>query len=356
MPDSILNKYLRGGAVQATRRAINKMRQATVAGIRRRGAAQLYRKRARNLAKQGGGVLARNLRGVSGLVTHSSYASSRPANKKVETMKLIVPNKVYVNQTPMGLVVPAGFQASLTDASLDIGILQTLNNKVPTSVTTGMPGTNRLVVKSFSKEYHITNNTNATIELEIYDICPRKDIPGAQQFSCNSQLYPVTDNPYSYWKAGVYAAEGGTPALPYPSDFLGSRPSDSQFFKDFWLVKGHRKMYLPLGSGHTHTVNLAPNWLLTEDLATSNTMTSWKGLTHWVMFTARGLPVVDTAGTTVTTSSVSLPIVSTYRANFCFVQDTRNSAYMVDSLTTPAPTDEAFINAASGQVDTLKTA
>lgn len=300
----------------------------------------------------------RILRGATGLITQSAFALHRAPSKKVAAMELVVPTKVFTSNYPIQLGCLAGFQKATHDVCLGTSDLQNLQQLMP-NIAPGPPGrnegTSRLVIKSFHKEYSITNNTNATLELDIYDIILKKDLPNSNQCLSNGQTYTLSPNPEDYWAEGTLASEGQVSGFsPPPSELLGVFPQDSQFFKDYFKVAQKRVLHMPLGSGHRHTVSLTPNYMLTESIASGTAIAAYQGLTVFTMFVVRGFPITDTDAALVTTSSGTLAMVACERTRYCWVADTRSSGYYSDQLTSPVGVNEALINAATGAIDQVR--
>jgi len=297
----------------------------------------------------------RILRGATGLITQSKFSARKPASRQVKTMEMIVPTKVYTNNYPIQLGTFAGFQNAATDMNLGYATVSSLTSLLPPELSASQQGSTRLVIKGYDKCYTMTNNTNATVELDIYDIAMKNDVPLSQQVVSNGSFYTLSPgDPWTYWKQGCLASEGAaTGVTPTPAEFLGCIPSDSSFFKDYFKVLKKQTIHMPLGSGHRHYVNLTPNWLVTEGIATSTRYQGWAGHTIYCMFVLRGFPVSDDANISVTSSSGTVAIVASERARYCFVTDNRQSGYYLDGLTSPAAGNQQFINAASGAVSTL---
>jgi len=298
----------------------------------------------------------RILQGTSGLITQSKFNLRKPANKRVALMEQIVPTKVFTTNYPLQHGVSAGFQNALVDRSLGWDELGQINSLLPATFSATNEGPKRCVIKGYDKVYTITNNTNATVELDIYDIVLRKDVPKNQSVLSNGLYYNLNGaSPWTYWQQGTLASEGATStSTPTPAEFLGCIPSDSQFFKDYFKVLQKKTLHLPLGSGHRHYVNLTPNWLVQESEMTSTVYDGLAGHTVYVMMVLRGFPVTDASGALVTSSSGTLSLVVSKRVRYCFVQDNRASGYYLDGLTTPADGDQQFINAASGAIDVIQ--
>lgn len=297
----------------------------------------------------------RILRGTTGIITQSNFAAHHPASKKVATMELVVPNKVITSNYPLQLGVFAGFQNALVNATLNWAQLGALNSLLPPATSSTNEGPKQLVVKSVEKVYTMTNNTNATMELDIYDIVLKKDVPKSQLVLSNGIYYTLLGDPWTYWKQGTLATEGQASTFtPTPAELLGVLPSDSPFFKDYFKVLQKKTVHLPLGSGHRHTVNLTPNWLVKESEMTSSVYNGLAGHTMYCMFVVRGFPVTDTSGALITTSAGNIAVVVSERTRYCFVSDNRTSGYYLDGLSTPADIDQSLINAATGAIDTLK--
>jgi len=308
-------------------------------------------------------AINQKLRGASGLVTESSFAITIPMNEQVKTMKLVVPNKVRLTQyASPTLTCDPGFQNYFNFSLLDYNFLNALNATLPPSSVGGAigqsTGPNRLVVSNVQSEYVITNVTNATLEVEIYDCTVKKDVPSGLILGTGGKNYNVTGgNPVEFLLQGVLASEGAnTGVTPSPALFVGSVPQDSVFFKDYFKIEKQTSITMPLGSAHRHKINLGVNKLINEEIMNNNLTLAIKGLTYFTMIRIKGLPVIDAsgAGDLSTTSSGAIACVQSQRVKYCFVSDARATGTYIDNLTSPALGNQGMINAVSGQIEQVQ--
>ena len=219
-------------------------------------------------------------------------------------------------------------------------------------------GVQRCVLESLQSEISMVNQTNATTELEIYDISLRRDLPLSNSLRLNNgNTYTLIASPSSYWDKGTNAiANEADNTLPYPSDIIGSSPFDSPFFKDYFRVKKRTQVVLPQGAHHKHIVLLKPNHLMDEVESQTGTMYGFKGLTMYSLVVIKGTPSTDTdAADAPTTTPTLLACVQSFRYKFTWVQDETYTGSYTTNLTTPVP-QPTIINIGSGQLDTFKEA
>lgn len=161
----------------------------------------------------------------------------------------------------------------------------------------------RIFLESMTYTYLITNATNAPIEMDFYDIEPRRD----------TSLGPVT-----VWNSGMNertAANGGTAV---GSELYGGVPEMSAQFKKIYRVTKKTRVLLPAGGFHKHTGFIKWSRWVPQSLIvnTSNPNTVWAGYTHATMIALRGYPISDTTASVVTTAASEVLFAKSYNYKY----------------------------------------
>lgn len=207
----------------------------------------------------------------------------------------------------------------------------------------------RLVVQSIVSNVTIANACTAPVELEIYDIVLKRDLPLALQWTQNSNTWTVgLAYPDQCWDLGSYANNtqiptGGTG----PRANIAASPFDSTLFNAYFKVKKRTKVLLGQGGIHRHTIVSTPNKILDSVLfnqVSNASMTTpvsgnlgWKSLTTFCMVVQKGTPCSNAETVTdVTTSETHVDIVQDWRIKWAYTADNSYGVHNADSLTTPA--------------------
>ena len=213
-------------------------------------------------------------------------------------------------------------------------------------------GARRLVVDSVLCENTVTNVTTAPLEMEIFEISLRKDLPKVWTYLQAGNSYIFDPNPIEYWYEGVNVGVNGSPGSQTAGGTPGCTPYDSQFFKDYFKVDRKSIVLLPQGGSHRHFTNFHPNTLVKEDELDSCYGT--KRLNRWVMINVKGLPIVDktTPGAIrASPATATLSWVQTRRIKFQFVLDALATFTYVNGLSYCLGSNSFLINTGSGQYE-----
>lgn len=228
-------------------------------------------------------------------------------------------------------------------------------------------GTNlpyRINVQSVVGNVTLANACTAPVELEIYDIVLKRDLPLAVQWKQNANTWTVPQMyPDACWDIGSYANNATIPTGGSgPQANIAASPFDSTLFNAYFKVKKRTKVLLGQGGIHRHTVVSKVNKILDSVLFNQianpsvTTPTSgelgWRSLTTFVMVVQKGLPVSDAeAATTVTTAETHVDVVQDFRIKWNYVTDNSYGVYNTDSLTSPATGQ--IINTGNGLAEAI---
>lgn len=157
-------------------------------------------------------------------------------------------------------------------------------NQMLNSIAPGAANnTKRMLCKQSFHEYTISNASNATCYISLYDVYYRRDL---EVVSDPSVLFP-----HYAWNNGEIQ-EGNT--LGY--SMIGSYPTRISQFGEYYAVAKKTTHMLGPGEVHKHKVLLTPNKWITKNLATEKDF--YRGLTAATLFVVQGTPV-DNGGSTL---------------------------------------------------------
>lgn len=166
----------------------------------------------------------------------------------------------------------------------------------------------------------IVNATSGSCVVDIYDIVAKQDVPSSL---ITTDGYDV-GTPYVAWETGMrhQSLQTAVPG-PGPQDQLGSLPTDSQLFNDYYTIKSKKTILLGQNGLHNHKLSMTPNYTLNVNKAqvAIEYLTGLKGITHYTMVVARGQVAsnLDEPANT-TTANALLRAVSTERFTYSWLQ------------------------------------
>ena len=190
----------------------------------------------------------------------------------------------------------------------------------------------RFCVQSLQAEVQLVNSSTASTQVDIYDIVCRRDVP-----ILASAVYNAS-TPQAAWMSGVelqstLSDPGGSPQ----AYIIGSLPTDSQLFKDYYKVIQRKTVLMGPTAQHTHKFSIRTNKEFDRNmLSTMNgTMSGLKGYTHFTMLVTRGQPgLLGAAGGVTTLTNPLLRYVTTERYVYSAVY--RNGSQFTYGNTVPA--------------------
>jgi len=227
-----------------------------------------------------------------------SKASLKAKLRAFPTNTLIDQSSEIANITAGRLYANAIVSANQSEL---IAMIDKLYSQNPTSFgahvgTGGVPAP----INSAIELYHLSTEMLVTwknfhsvgVRFHIYEIHPKRN-----------STYP----PQQAWADGLRETQGhdatGIATNQYP---IGTKPTDSEEFKQLWEIDFHREIYLGPGDTHEHrslyaphkTINTAAVYNVSED---GTALPVIHGHTRFIMYTAHGAPVVSAvAGNAVT--------------------------------------------------------
>jgi hypothetical protein len=201
-----------------------------------------------------------------------------------------------------------------------------------TSLTNG-----RAILKSVRGEVFLTNASNATARVTLYDVVARRDISDAT----------ITDA-VSAWNQGD-TDEGGSSAIPC------SEPKSSKSFTQMFKVVGKTDMLLAQGASHFHTVNFSPNKSI--DYGVAHYAKQYRDITFHVFMVSHGQvddAVTGGAGAGIGASKVNWAVMKEYQTSF--LTDSTTNYAATNSLPTSFTGGENLMDMGDGVAATYATA
>jgi len=313
------------------------------------------------------GFLIRNL---NGNLTESAFnrviGSKTPAVKRTEelTTPLIVSTQETARQdNAFGFQKANSFQL-LTQADLNTMWKQLLGSGAlnSSSMTPGASYVpNRFLIETCQVAINFANVSTAPVELTLYDIVLKRDLPTQLTWNVGIPLTPAVFTPYpeEYWAVGSNLNNGVSPLTPgpTPSQYLGARPTDSTPFNNYFKIVAKKRIMLSQGGVHRHTISLKVNrfidsFMINATGAPDNSF-PWgqRKLAHYLMYNSVGMPCSDLSGVNVTSSDTHLDIIASYRYKCSAVINNQHYVRNYDTLTTPANAN--IVNIGSGKVEAI---
>lgn len=316
----------------------------------------------------------------TGGVTTSSIVYKNKSNLKPDIKRLLKlqPEQSYISQSQGMAVADSGYQVvtqprgNLTTGG-DMREVQresSLNNLemyqgrlYSTTNLATYGSTANLIVNKASMSTMITNQSNATAVVKLYDVIHRKDSNSDQKGS----------SPYRDWH-NLKAMSGGdaNDETSYTNannsmamsasalHVIGATPFTEEAWCQLYKVAKVRTVYLLPGATHIHHQVSNPyrkfHYYQMKDTSSSGSMQSGDAvnpyglayLTTSLMIVAHGMPAVENGGSTVSTAPIKLSMISKFRYDFSFVNPFRNVTTLEDTLTTLAtPFVFSDVNAAT---------
>lgn len=229
----------------------------------------------------------------------------------------------------------------------------TLLSQIYTNIaTSAVYGTNsvktlKIFLNSVTVETLITNQTNATARLILYDIVCRRDTD-------NSTLL----NPSYVLKNTMVdvANEAGSIGTNTNYQTIGFSPFTCKAFTTFYKVRKVTYLDLPAGQNHVHRTTCHPSRWINDELI-RYTANGIKNLTGYTVIQQHGYPDDYSGGTsTVVTGSTSIDYVTKYSYTYQYAVRAINSYMQGNNIGTTGTGNEQTMEQATGAPATVTTA
>jgi len=293
-------------------------------------------------------VAVRRINSVSGGVSNSRfYHGRRRLTKQVLALRRVGAPDTWQDNFSDTVSTQVGLQKFISFGSLLRSQLQQLN-----SLAGNQGAPNRVLVETASTELTFTNITNAAVEVDIYDIKFKRDIPNTTTVALAAGTYIFNSYPENMITEGAKAAASIAPAsLTDPSLYRGAIPYDSQFFKDNCKVIQKTQVMLSSGATHRHQQNVKLNRIASQTVVGNESLSYIKDFSYTTLLCIRGVPVGIAESDDTTTTQSTLNIVSSLRIKWTFVQDATSNLVYNNAL--PVAGDTQVRNIGNGAIESV---
>ena len=201
------------------------------------------------------------------------------------------------------------------------------------STISGVTPTTRMCFLSASAELSFTNQDQAAVKIQIYDLICRRD---------------TNTDAASFWAYGD-TDEGDTSA----EQVVGALPFSSDTLCQYWKVCKCTHLTLEQGKNHVHRIRYTPNKVMSKEVINNSTGAFISRFSIGVLVVIHGLPTNDaTTKTTVSTGACAVDMVYKKQYRYTWVSDTNVSMSGANNLTTSFPGGQDNVNIGTGEVST----
>lgn len=290
----------------------------------------------------------------AGSMTNSlfTYGKGRKISARVKAMRRVgAPDVIMWN---------GGFQCGSSQGKQAFYGFNSLNQnhvKAILSIVGGQAAPNQALIENAISELSLTNITNTSAEVEIYDIVFKRDVPNAISWVNNSITYTVSTGEVPDMIAQGVNAASGAPSIADNSDTVGISPYDSQVFKAYCKVVKRTHVMLGSGATHRHQSLVNVSKVALQTVAGQDGIELTKGYAFCTLIKVNGAPAYIPTGeysTLGTPSDITLQAVYTLRVKYTYVQDVTSNLVINDAvgdtLDSPAATTR---NPGSGALEPI---
>lgn len=290
-----------------------------------------------------------------GVATSSSVLfRTKTLNAKPQVARAIkmigAPNSYIIN-TQVVFKSDTGFQNVTSFQHLGQQALKGIRATLGTSLAA------RFVVEEYQSEISFTNSTTAPCEVEVYDVCAKRDLASAgATYDTTSYTYPLPQTPEAYWTTGAQVQTNTNPAGTFnPRSIVGSSPMDIQLFRENFTIVKRVNVSLPQGATHRHMCLQKPNYVVTDAMLKNSQISAEVGLCYWTMFVLKGYPVGSSAPTdpltwASTIGQAQLSMVQATRIKYSWSADISNTLVQTNQL---GQVQYEIVNVGSGLVEPI---
>lgn len=262
----------------------------------------------------------------------SGYSYRSRAKPKLNRM---IGNNYYFVVNTGRVVATPGLQTSFSMTCLDGGAdgggsqLDAIRALIQTAA--GTRKTTNYCIPTISERLYLTNNSNGTAEVIIYDIYTRR----------NSASGPGT-----MWVQGMTDMQGGVATIT--NQTVGCVPFMSIDFNKFFKVYRTKRVILAGGQSHIHNrYQKKPVYVDMAEIANSGCI-NFKGITHHTLVVAYGMPANDTTTKTqVSTQQVIIDYIYRQTYTYKWVADTTDNMYSLGTLPNGYTVNQSLIEPAN---------
>jgi len=194
---------------------------------------------------------------------------------------------------------------------------------------------NRVCLENAVATLSLTNITNTSAEIDIFDIIFKRDVPDAIKVALTAGTYIVANGDVAQMiNEGINAARSLAPGAS-GSYTVGTNAWDSQIFKEYCRVVKRTRVMLASGASHRHTSSVNISKVLAQSVAGSTDMEAFKGYTFSTLVRINGAAAYVPSGdeaTLGTVADITCQAVYSLRIKYTWVQDVNSSLYVSDIL------------------------
>lgn len=293
----------------------------------------------------------RRINSMAGAITQSAWSKyGRKISKKVLAMKRVgapdiwSANFAQLLQTTPGLQQYYAFGSATGEQLREIAS-NAGNQSAP----------NQVLFLSSQAELTFSNPMNCPVEMDIYDLVPKRDVLDTTTVTLTAGTYVMGSSPVSYIEQGTKASATLSPTSSQdPHRWFGSIPQDSPFFKDYFAISKTTTVMLASGAAHRHLQKVTHNYLGKQGVVASSAIDLVKGCSYSCLVRIRGLPATTLTGgdpDTPTLPPLDINVVTSFRMKYTFVQDVNNTLFPSNILVPEA--DIAVRNIGSGVFESV---
>lgn len=296
--------------------------------------------------------LVRRYRTAAGAITNSLWAFGRGARlpRQVQALRRVGAPDIYQDNFAETVSTQVGLQTFKSYGSLLRAQLTSL-----ASIAGNQSAPNRILLESAQTEITFTNITNAAVEVELYDIVFKRDVPATTTVALAAGSYIFNSTPENMITEGTKAASGVPPSsLTDPSTYIGASPFDSQFFKDYCMVKQKSHVMLASGATHRHQTLAKINRVAEQAIVGNQNLNYVKGFSYCTLLCVRGAAAAILESDDSTTNQATLNVVTSLRMKYTWCSDVNYSAYYHNNLSTDAVTQVR--NIGNGAIESVTPA
>lgn len=314
-----------------------------------------YKKRA--YRKRAGAMLGYAKKSAAGNMTESRFVQRMRASRVVKGIETVGQPQVFVFNKGYNALTQEGRQGAIAVADLGATDLrQILSTVQPTGANpAGTSYVKRAIIESVIGECEFTNSSTARVNVDVYDIIRIRD-SNPNNVSSTAPLLAW------YYGSGAQTPAGNDLSF---NVIIGTQPTDSQAFKDYFKILKRTHLVMDQGATHRHMFSRRINKIVDNEVVGDASYTGnsndLKPYTHYVMVVFHGQACATDSTTepsyaTTTTAQVRLDLVQTYRVKYTQVSWNSPNLYYDSGALLSGVTDDLIVNAGSGQIETSHTA
>lgn len=197
--------------------------------------------------------------------------------------------------------------------SSTVGSLGTMFNCFPGASNTK---TSMYYLESVTSELALTNTSNYGAVVDIYECVAKRDFSGGNTSYFGSTNTMVL-SPVTYWQSGMLQASGSVGGIASAgagllvSTTIGSVPTDSQLFNEYWQISSKFRLNLPGLSTHVHRSLYTYNKVLSYFRIQDSTL--MQGITRNYIIVVKGTPVISGSSVVDYSANVAVTCNAVYK-------------------------------------------